>query len=131
MRPAELLRRHGLRPKKAWGQNFLGDERILSALAGLAGLGPGDSVVELGAGLGHFTLALAGTGAKVIAVERDRELVPILRAELPGVEVARPSSSTCSISRRRSGGRCSCSSGKWRSGSRPRPGAGITGCCRC
>jgi len=88
MRPAELLRRHGLRPKKAWGQNFLGDERILSALAGLAGLGPGDSVVELGAGLGHFTLALAGTGAKVIAVERDRELVPILRAELPGVEVA-------------------------------------------
>ena len=88
MRPAELLRRHGLRPKKAWGQNFLGDERILSALAGLAGLGPGDSVVELGAGLGHFTRALAGTGANVIAVERDRELVPILRAELPGVEVA-------------------------------------------
>ena len=88
MRPAELLRRHGLRPKKAWGQNFLGDERILSALAGLAGLGPGDSVVELGAGLGHFTRALAGTGANVIAVERDRELVPILRAELPAVEVA-------------------------------------------
>jgi len=51
-------------------------------------LGPGDSVVELGAGLGHFTRALAGTGAKVTAVERDRELVPILRAELPGVEVA-------------------------------------------
>jgi len=88
MRPAELLRRHGLRPKKAWGQNFLGDERILTALAALAGPGPGDSVVELGAGLGHFTRALAGTGANVIAVERDRELVPILRAELPRVEVA-------------------------------------------
>jgi 16S rRNA (adenine1518-N6/adenine1519-N6)-dimethyltransferase len=88
MRPAELLRRHGLRPKKSWGQNFLGDERILSSLAELAGLGPGDFVVELGAGLGHFTRALAGTGANVIAVERDRELVPILRAELPRVEVA-------------------------------------------
>jgi hypothetical protein len=32
-RPSELLRRHGLRPKKEWGQNFLGDARILGALA--------------------------------------------------------------------------------------------------
>ena len=88
MKPAELLRRHGLRAKKCWGQNFLGDEHLLSALARLARLGPGDFVVELGAGLGHFTRALAATGAHVIAVERDRELVPVLRAELPEVEVA-------------------------------------------
>jgi 16S rRNA (adenine1518-N6/adenine1519-N6)-dimethyltransferase len=88
VKPAELLRRHGLRPKKAWGQNFLGDEQLLSSLAGLARVQPGDWVVELGAGLGHLTHALAGTGAKVLAVERDRELVPILRAELPRVEVA-------------------------------------------
>jgi 16S rRNA (adenine1518-N6/adenine1519-N6)-dimethyltransferase len=54
----------------------------------LARVGPGDLVVELGAGLGHFTRALAATGARVIAVERDRELAPILREELPGVEVA-------------------------------------------
>src|SRR5438309_7184944 len=87
-RPAELLRRHGLRPKKEWGQNFLGDPRILGELAALAGLKPGETVVELGAGLGHFTRALAATGARVVAVERDRELVPILRAELPAVEVA-------------------------------------------
>ncbi|HTO98055.1 MAG TPA: 16S rRNA (adenine(1518)-N(6)/adenine(1519)-N(6))-dimethyltransferase RsmA [Myxococcales bacterium] len=87
MNPGELLRRHGLRPKKEWGQNFLGDERLLSALASLARLGPGQVVVELGAGLGHFTRALAATGARVVAVERDRELAPILRAELPGVEV--------------------------------------------
>src|SRR5438445_1623196 len=87
-RPAELRRRHGLRPKKHWGQNFLGDPRILEALAALAGLKPGETVVELGAGLGHFTRALAATGARVVAVERDRELVPILRAELPAVEVA-------------------------------------------
>jgi 16S rRNA (adenine1518-N6/adenine1519-N6)-dimethyltransferase len=88
LRPAELLRRHGLRPKKEWGQNFLGDEGILRALAALLRVGPGDQVVELGAGLGHFTRALAATGAKVLAVERDRELVPILRAEQPDVEVA-------------------------------------------
>jgi len=88
VKPAELLRRHGLRPKKAWGQNFLGDEQLLGSLAALAGLRPGDWVVELGAGLGHFTRVLAATGARVIAVERDRELVPVLRAELPQVEIA-------------------------------------------
>ena len=87
VKPGELLRRHGLRPKKEWGQNFLGDEHLLSALAALAQLRPGDTAVELGAGLGHFTRALAATGAHVIAVERDRELAPILRDELPKVEV--------------------------------------------
>jgi 16S rRNA (adenine1518-N6/adenine1519-N6)-dimethyltransferase len=87
VKPAELLRRHGLRPKKGWGQNFLGDERLLSELASLARLRPGDVVVELGAGLGHFTRALAATGARAVAVERDRELAPVLRQELPGVEV--------------------------------------------
>lgn len=87
MTPAEILRRHGLKPKKDWGQNFLGDERVLGKLAALSGAGAGDTVVELGAGLGHFTRALAATGAKVVAVERDRELVPILRAQLEGLAV--------------------------------------------
>ncbi|HYZ88676.1 MAG TPA: 16S rRNA (adenine(1518)-N(6)/adenine(1519)-N(6))-dimethyltransferase RsmA [Myxococcales bacterium] len=87
-RPSELLRRHGLRPKKEWGQNFLGDPRILDALAALAELRPGETVVELGAGLGHLTRALAATGARVVAVERDRELVPILKSEVPGIEIA-------------------------------------------
>src|SRR5205085_4196348 len=67
---------HGLRPKKDWGQNFLGDEQLLSSLAALARVKAGDWVVELGAGLGHFTRVLASTGAQVVAVERDRELVP-------------------------------------------------------
>ena len=85
--PSQLLRKHGLLPKKDWGQNFLGNQEILEDLAALAGLRPGDTVVELGAGLGHFTRALAATGAHVVAVERDRELAPILREELPAVEV--------------------------------------------
>ena len=94
MKPAELLRRHNLRPKKEWGQNFLGDPAILGQLAALAGLGPGDWVVELGAGLGHFTEALQSTGAKVVAVERDRDLAPILRERLSGVEVAEADAKT-------------------------------------
>ena len=94
MNPGELLRRHGLRPKKEWGQNFLGDERILSALTALVRLRREDTVVELGAGLGHFTRALAATGAHVIAVERDRELAPILREQLPDVEVVEADAKT-------------------------------------
>jgi len=82
-RPSELLRRHGLRPKKEWGQNFLGDARILGALAELTGARPGETVVELGAGLGHFTRALAATGARVIAVERDRGERIVVCGNLP------------------------------------------------
>ena len=85
--PVELLRKHGLRPKKEWGQNFLGDARVLSDLARLSRAQKGEVIVELGAGLGHLTRALAATGARVVAVERDRELAPILRVELPAVEV--------------------------------------------
>lgn len=85
--PSAILRRHGLRPKKAWGQNFLGDDYHLAAIATAARVGPDDVVVEFGAGLGHLTRHLAATGAKVIAVERDRELVPILRVEMEGANV--------------------------------------------
>ncbi len=85
--PSSILRRHGLRPKKAWGQNFLGDDFHLSSIALAAHLGQGDAVVELGAGLGHLTRHLAKAGAHVIAVERDRDLVPILRAEMEGLDV--------------------------------------------
>lgn len=97
-RPAELLRRHGLRAKKEWGQNFLADEHTLASLAGLAQPEPGDTVVELGAGLGHLTRALAARGARVVAVERDRELAPILRAQLPGVEVIEADAKTFDFS---------------------------------
>jgi 16S rRNA (adenine1518-N6/adenine1519-N6)-dimethyltransferase len=80
--PSALLARHGLRAKKSWGQNFLGDEVILDDIARLAVAGPGERVVELGAGLGHLTAALLARGAEVIAVERDRDLAAVLRGEL-------------------------------------------------
>lgn len=80
--PATLLRRYGLHPKKAWGQNFLSDVGVQERIAQLVDPQPGDTVVELGAGLGHLTSHLVGRGARVVAVERDRDLAPILRAEL-------------------------------------------------
>lgn len=99
MHPRAILRRHGLRPKKSWGQNFLGDHRHLAAIAKACELSPGDLVLEFGAGLGHLTRHLAATGAEVVAVERDRELVPILREELAGlnVEVVEANAATFSL----------------------------------
>ena len=80
--PRVLLERHGLRAKKSWGQNFLGDEAILDDIARLAVERPGEAVVELGSGLGHLTERLVAHGARVVAVERDRDMARVLRAEL-------------------------------------------------
>jgi 16S rRNA (adenine1518-N6/adenine1519-N6)-dimethyltransferase len=80
--PQALLQKYGLRAKKSWGQNFLGDEEILGHIARLAAPGPGERVVELGAGLGHLTACLLARGAEVIAVERDRDMARVLRGEL-------------------------------------------------
>ncbi|HYI63009.1 MAG TPA: 16S rRNA (adenine(1518)-N(6)/adenine(1519)-N(6))-dimethyltransferase RsmA [Acidimicrobiales bacterium] len=74
-----LLEAHGLAPSRALGQNFVVDPNTVRRIARLAGVGPGDAVVEIGAGLGSLTLALAATGADVTAVEVDRHLVPVLR----------------------------------------------------
>jgi 16S rRNA (adenine1518-N6/adenine1519-N6)-dimethyltransferase len=73
-----MLQQHGLRPKHAWGQNFLDDQRVLADIVEAARLGPRSVVVELGAGLGHLTRALLDTGARVVAVERDRDMVRVL-----------------------------------------------------
>jgi len=80
--PRALLEKHGLRAKKSWGQNFLGDVGILDDIARLAAPRAGDPVVELGAGLGHLTVRLLARGARVVAVERDRDMAAVLREEL-------------------------------------------------
>ncbi|HEV8324387.1 MAG TPA: 16S rRNA (adenine(1518)-N(6)/adenine(1519)-N(6))-dimethyltransferase RsmA [Myxococcota bacterium] len=89
--PRALLRRYGLDAKKGWGQNFLVDPSVPGRIAAALGAAAGETVVEIGAGLGHLTAALAHAGARVVAIERDRDLVPVLRAEfalVPAVEVA-------------------------------------------
>jgi 16S rRNA (adenine1518-N6/adenine1519-N6)-dimethyltransferase len=85
-----LLSDGGLAPRRDLGQNFVADPNTVRRIAALARVGPGDHVVEIGAGLGSLTLALAETGALVTAIEVDRGIVPILRdvvAALPSVTV--------------------------------------------
>jgi 16S rRNA (adenine1518-N6/adenine1519-N6)-dimethyltransferase len=72
----DLARRHGIRPRKALGQHFLIEPALARRIVGLAGIGPGDHVVEVGPGLGSLTVALAAAGADVVAVEVDPRLVP-------------------------------------------------------
>jgi 16S rRNA (adenine1518-N6/adenine1519-N6)-dimethyltransferase len=80
--PKELLQKYGLHAKKSWGQNFLVDEKTYQAIVEACRAEKNDVVIEIGAGLGTLTARLADTGAKVIAVERDRDMVMVLRGEL-------------------------------------------------
>ncbi len=75
---SDQLRDAGLSPRRALGQNFVVDANTVRRIAKLSGVGPGDNVIEIGAGLGSLTLALAETGANIIAVEVDTSLVPLL-----------------------------------------------------
>src|ERR1035437_8056366 len=70
----ELLAKLGHQPKRFLGQNFLVDGNIVRKSLELAGIKPGDAVVEIGPGLGTLTSALLEAGAEVWAVEKDRQL---------------------------------------------------------
>jgi len=83
-----LLRRHGIRPRRSWSQNFLVDEQVLDGIVAAARV-DGLAVIELGAGPGMLTARLARRAARVIAVERDRRLARVLRAEFAGDRVVR------------------------------------------
>ncbi len=79
-----LLDRHGLRAKKHFGQNFLTSERVFRAIVDATVRTDDDWVVEIGAGLGTLTARLAERvpEGKVIALERDPDMVAVLTAEL-------------------------------------------------
>jgi 16S rRNA (adenine1518-N6/adenine1519-N6)-dimethyltransferase len=78
----ELLLANDLRPSRALGQNFVADGNTVRRIARLAGVAEGGKVVEIGAGLGSLTLALVESGALVTAVEIDRHVLPVLRAQV-------------------------------------------------
>lgn len=77
-----LLEAHGLRPKKRWGQHFLCDENVLDQIVEAAEPAPEDRVFEIGPGLGVLTERLAPVVREVVAVEIDRELIPVLKERL-------------------------------------------------
>jgi 16S rRNA (adenine1518-N6/adenine1519-N6)-dimethyltransferase len=84
-----LAERHGIRPKRSLGQHFLIDPNLARAIVSDADVGPGDHVVEIGAGLGSLTRALAEAGAEVLAVEVDPSLIPALQESVSGLDRVR------------------------------------------
>jgi 16S rRNA (adenine1518-N6/adenine1519-N6)-dimethyltransferase len=82
----QLLRRHRIELKHSLGQNFLIDPALRDAIADQAGLSAEDEVLEVGAGVGTLTIALARRARRVVAVELDGRLIPALRESLAGLE---------------------------------------------
>ena len=82
MHPRELLARHDIHPKKSLGQNFLFDKQLLTRIVNSAEITSTDHVLEIGPGLGSMTRELAKVAKRVVAVELDNRLMPILRYEL-------------------------------------------------
>lgn len=77
-----VLARYRIRLRKGWGQNLLLDEEILQRIVDGAGLRKGDTVLEIGPGIGTLTRRLADEAGRVVAVEIDPLLVKALREEL-------------------------------------------------
>ena len=85
-----LLRRHRITLQHRLGQNFLVDPKLRDAVAEATGADRGDEVLEVGAGVGTLTIALATRSRRVVAVELDARLIPALRdvlAEHDNVEL--------------------------------------------
>lgn len=79
---SQILRNHQLKPDKSLGQNFLTDPNILDKIIGIAEVTASDSILEIGAGLGHLTARLAQNAQQVTAVELDGRFLPILTERL-------------------------------------------------
>ena len=75
------------RPRRRFGQHFLTNPRLLERIADALHPEPGDIVLEIGPGQGALTEALLRRGARVTAIEIDRDLVTVLRDRLPQVKV--------------------------------------------
>ncbi len=78
----ERMERHGVRPNRRLGQNFLMDASTAERIASLCLAGPEDLVIEIGPGMGALTLPLSRRAGHVLAIEIDRGLIPILREVL-------------------------------------------------
>lgn len=82
----DVLREQDFHFKKRWGQNFIFDLNLLRRIVAEAGIGAGDSVVEIGPGAGTLTRELLEKGAQVLAIEIDPALFPVLEKVLEGTK---------------------------------------------
>ncbi len=85
----EILQKYQFSFQKKFGQNFLIDAHVLDKIIRAADIGKDDMVLEIGPGIGTMTQYLAEAAGKVIAVEIDRNLIPILQDTLDGYENVR------------------------------------------
>ena len=88
--PKKLLEKYHLKPHKGLGQNFLSDDTVLAGIADAAGIPENAQALEVGPGLGSLTRHLAERAARVVAVELDNDLIPVLKkefADCPNVEI--------------------------------------------
>jgi 16S rRNA (adenine1518-N6/adenine1519-N6)-dimethyltransferase len=75
------------RAKRRLGQHFLADPRILARIADALEPGPHDTVLEIGPGRGALTAELVKRSGRVLAIEKDRDLVPLLQERFPSIEI--------------------------------------------
>lgn len=85
----EILQRYQFSFQKKFGQNFLIDTRVLDKIIRAADIGKDDMVLEIGPGIGTMTQYLSEAAGKVVAVEIDRNLIPILEDTLDGYDNVR------------------------------------------
>ncbi|HWQ77700.1 MAG TPA: 16S rRNA (adenine(1518)-N(6)/adenine(1519)-N(6))-dimethyltransferase RsmA [Anaerovoracaceae bacterium] len=78
----EIRKKYGFRLSKSLGQNFLTDKNIIDRIIEKTDIGKEDLVIEIGPGIGVLTAAAAEAAGKVIAIEIDRNLIPILEETL-------------------------------------------------
>lgn len=83
-RVRELLDRHGIRPRKSLGQNFVVDPNTIRKVVAAADVSSGDRVLEIGPGVGSLTTGLLDADAEVVAIEVDQTLLPALREVTAG-----------------------------------------------
>ncbi|WP_314730208.1 16S rRNA (adenine(1518)-N(6)/adenine(1519)-N(6))-dimethyltransferase RsmA [Peptostreptococcus stomatis] len=74
----DLVKKHGFKFTKSLGQNFLIDDNIVDKIVAGAGIGPGDKIIEVGPGIGTLTREMASRAEALMAVEIDKNLIPIL-----------------------------------------------------
>ena len=82
----EILKLYGFAFKKQWGQNFLTDGNLLSAIVQDAGVTSQTTVLEIGAGAGTLSRAIAKRSRRLCAFEIDETLFPILDETLDGLD---------------------------------------------